>query len=82
MCDKAVNDFLPVLKFVPDWFVASKIIKKLHNAIFADDILIFDEDSRNVTFSSYQVGIHSVDLNINIFNKNDPGTIIHVRLMA
>ena len=28
MCDKAVEDFLPVLKFVPDWFVTSTIIKK------------------------------------------------------
>ena len=29
MCDKAVNDFLPALKFVPDWFVTSKMIKTL-----------------------------------------------------
>ena len=29
MCNKAVNDFLPALKFVPDWFVKSKMVKKL-----------------------------------------------------
>ena len=28
MCDKAVDIFLPTLKFVPDWFVISKMIKK------------------------------------------------------
>ena len=28
MCDKTVDDFLPVLKFIPSWFVTSKIIKK------------------------------------------------------
>ena len=26
MCDKAVDAFLPALKFVPDWFVTKKII--------------------------------------------------------
>ena len=41
MCDKAVDDFLPALKFVPDWFVTSKLIKKLHNAPFADDYILF-----------------------------------------
>ena len=64
MCDKAVDDFLPALKFVPDWFVSSKMIKKLHDALFADnDILFFDEDSSNVTLSSDEMGIISVDLN-------------------
>ena len=29
MCDKAVDDFLPTLNFVPDWFVTSRMIKKL-----------------------------------------------------
>ena len=28
MCDKVVDNFLPTLKF-PDWFVTSKMIKKL-----------------------------------------------------
>ena len=29
MCDKAVDDFLPTLNFVPDSFVTSRMIKKL-----------------------------------------------------
>ena len=29
MCDKAADDFQPKLKFVPDWFVTNKMIKKL-----------------------------------------------------
>ena len=37
MCDKAVDDSLPVLKFVYDWFVASKVTKKLLTALYTDD---------------------------------------------
>ena len=33
MCDKAVDDFLPALKFVHDWLVTSKMIKELHDAL-------------------------------------------------
>ena len=32
MCDKAVDNSLAALKLVPDWFVMSKIIKKLFTA--------------------------------------------------
>ena len=28
MCSNAVDNYLPVLKFVPDWFVTSKIVQK------------------------------------------------------
>ena len=49
MCHKAVDDFLPALKFVPVWFVTSKMIKKL-DALFANVILFFDEDCGNVNF--------------------------------
>ena len=28
MCDEAVDDCLAALKFIPDWFVASKMLKK------------------------------------------------------
>ena len=40
-CDKAAYDFLPTLKFVPDWFVTSITIKKLDDALFANDNIIF-----------------------------------------
>ena len=67
MYDKAVDVFLPALKFVCDWFVASKMIKKLHIALFANgDILLFDKNSSNVTsdikFSSEKMGIIHVIL--------------------
>ena len=60
MCDKAVDDFLPALKFVPNWFVISKMVKKLDHVLFAnDDILFFDEDSGNVTFYSDEIDINT-----------------------
>ena len=50
-------------------------------------IYCFDEDYGNVTFSSDEMGILSVNLNnINLdivnFDKDDFKTIIHVRFMA
>ena len=41
MCDKAVESDLVVLKFVPDWFVTSKIIEKLDGAVFSNDDIVF-----------------------------------------
>ena len=37
MCDKAVDNFLPTLKFVPYWFVSNEIIKKVYSALFTDN---------------------------------------------
>ena len=37
MCDKAVDSCLTALKFVPDWFVGSKMIKKLFTALYVDE---------------------------------------------
>ena len=47
MCYEVVGDFLPAPKFFPDWFVASKRIKKLQNGLM---IYFFRKDSGNVTF--------------------------------
>ena len=87
MCDKAVDDFLAALKLVPDWFVTSKLIKKLYTAFYADDnILYFSKDSGNVEFSCNEMGILNIDLdNINLDNnffEDDPITIIFIRLLA
>ena len=41
MCDKPVEYFLLALKLFPDWFVTSKTIKKLHNALFEEDYILF-----------------------------------------
>ena len=88
MCNKTVDYFLPALKFIPDWFGASKMIKTFLNALLADDnILFFDKNSGNDIFSSNEIGILSVDLdNINLdgvnFDEDYSETIIHVRLMT
>ena len=81
ICDKAVDNFLQALKLVTDWFVTSKIIKKLAD----DNILFLDENSGNVIFSSDKVGIVSVNLNIintcdTNFYKYDLKIIIYARL--
>ena len=86
MCDKAVDDCLAALKFVPDWLVTSNMIKKLSTALYADEnILYFNEDSGNVAFSSNEMDILNVDLNnINLddtnYEEDDPDTIILIRL--
>ena len=65
------------------------MIKKLHNALLADGhVLFIHDDSGDITFSSNEMDILSVDLNnINInvdvnFEDDDSETIIYVRLMA
>ena len=51
MYDKAVDAFLPTLKFVSDWFVTRKMIKDLDGALFANnDIIFVNEDSNYVPF--------------------------------
>ena len=75
MCDEALDDFLPTLNFVPDWFVTRKIIKKLFTDLHADEIILyFDADFGNVVFNC-----HEMDIN---FDEDDSGTIILVRVLA
>ena len=51
MCDKAVDEFLPALKFVPDWFITNKMLEKLNDALFVnDDVIFINEDCDSVTF--------------------------------
>ena len=88
MCDKAVDYFLPALKFVHDWFVTSKMIKKLFTALYTNDnILYFNEDSGDSVSSCNEMGILIIDLNkINLdhinYDEDDPENIIHIRLLA
>ena len=86
MCDEAVDDSLVALKLISDWFVTSKIIKKLFTALYADeDILYFNEDSGNVVFFCNETDILNLDLsNINLdtnFDKYNPDIIILVKLL-
>ena len=88
MCDKAVDAFLPKLKFVPDWFVTNKTLEKLDDVVaYNDDIDLDDIDFGTITLFSDDMGLLTKDLNnINLnadnFGEDDPETIIHVRLMA
>ena len=36
MCDKAIDDFLPTLNFVSEWFVTSRMTEKLFTDLYAD----------------------------------------------
>ena len=63
------------------------MIKELFTALYADEnILYFNEHSRNVVFSCNEMGIINIDIkNINLDNKfddDDPDTIILNRLLA
>ena len=88
MWDKAVDDCLAALKFVPDGFVASKMIKILFTSLYADqNILFFNQDSSNVVFIFNEMGVLNIDLNyINIDDavsgEDDADTIILIRLLA
>ena len=85
-CDKAVNSYLLVWKFVLDWFVFNKIIEKHDNGVFSnDDIIIDDTDSDIATFFINDIGLNSINFkNVNPgnFEDCDPETINHVRFMS
>ena len=72
MCDEAVDDCLAALKFVPDWFVITKMIKILFTAFYADEnVLYFNEDSGNVVLTCNEMGILNIDLNnVNLDDTN------------
>ena len=88
MCNKAVDDFLPALKFIHNWLATSKIVKKRLTALYADgNIISFNEDSSDAIFSCNKLSILIIDLyNINLDNTNydedNPETIIHIRVLA
>ena len=68
MFHEAVNGSLAALKLILDWFVKSKMIKKLYTALYADEnILYYNEESDNIALSCNEMGILNIDLNnINI----------------
>ena len=88
MFDEAVYGYLAALKFVLDWFVTSKIIKKLRTALYADEnIHNFNEYFSNAAFSCNEMGIIDIDLNnINLddsnYDEDGSKTIIHIRHLA
>ena len=81
MCEKAVDDSLAALKLIPNWFDTTKMIKELFTALYADEnILYFNEDSANVTFSCKEMDVRNMDLNKitldNNIDEDDPDTIL------
>ena len=63
------------------------MIDKIYNVLYADEnIVYFNENSGDATFSCNEMGILSVDLNnINLdnnFDEDHPDTIIFIRLLA
>ena len=87
MCHEAVDDCLAALKFVPDQFVTSEIIKKLSTAFYTDEnILNFNKDSGSVICSCNGMGILNIDLNdINLddtnFDEDGPDVYFIVRIL-
>ena len=89
MCDKAVDSYLLAVKFVPDWFVLSKIIEKHDNAVFSDKNIVFGDLKSDFFFTifSNNTGFNSITLdNSNLdddsFDCYDPKTINRVRLVG
>ena len=75
------------MKLISDWFVTSKVIKKLFTALYEDrNILYFNEDFGDAVFNYNEMGIVNIDLNnINLddnFDEEDPKNIILIRLLA
>ena len=72
ICDVAVEDCL-TLKFA-NWFVTSKMIKKLLTALNADyNIHYFSKDSDN---------LNNINLDNTNYDEDDSETIISIRLQA
>ena len=87
MYDEVVDNYLATLKFIPDWFVTSKMIKKILTTLYTDDnILYFNEDSGNAVFSCNDMGVLNIDLNDNLddvdYNEDDHKTITHIKILA
>ena len=89
MCDQAVDDCLATLKFIPDWFVTTRILEKCHYTLLVnDDTLILNKNHNKVTFisnESYVLAAGFDEINIgegNNFNEDYPDTIIYARLLA
>ena len=63
ICDEIVDDCLAALKFISDWFVTNKMLEKFHNALHANDnMLFYNEELDKVTFIAHQKHIFAIDL--------------------
>ena len=80
-CDEAVDNYLAALKFFPNCFVTSKILKKFDNTLHANnDILFHNEDFDKVTFIANQINILAKDLEkINLDNNFDEDDVVNLK---
>ena len=63
-CNEAGDDSPAALKLIHDWFVTSKMIKKIFTAFNADgNILYFSDGFGNVEFNCNEMGILNINLN-------------------
>ena len=44
MCDETVDNCLAALKFIPDWFVKSKLLETFDNALHANHNILFSNE--------------------------------------
>ena len=75
------------MRLIPDWFVTSKMIKKLFTALYAyKNIYYFNEGPDEAAFDCKGIGILNIDLNntsLDVkFDEYDPDTNIVTRLSA
>ena len=86
MCDEAVDNCLAPLKFISDWFITSKIIEEIDNALHADDDILFyneDFDSSHMQKHILAADLDKIQLdNDNNFYEDDSDAIIHIRLLV
>ena len=62
MCDETADDCLAALKFIPDWFVTSKMLEKLDNPLQVNaDTLFCNDDLYKVMFFANQIHILAVE---------------------
>ena len=86
VCDKTVDSCLLASKFVSDWSITSRTIKKLDSDIsFNDSITFGDFDfvtffTRDICHNS--ITLDNIDLEDNHFGYCDSQTINYVKLMA
>ena len=84
MCNEAFDDCLAALKFIPDWFITSKMLEKSDSALLTNgDIVFFNEDFNKVSFIANQdllvVDLDKINLdNDTNFDKDVPDAIIPV----
>ena len=86
MCDELVDECLAALKFIPDWFVTSKV---LENLIMLYTLMMIYSSIMKILIKSYLLlHIVTVDLdkvnldNNNNFEEDDSDTNIHVGLLT